>query len=169
MYRSTAVQWSYVRVHGHCGEFGVDVSAGGCGCVTGEGLRRRHLVLPTELQRAAAVHLFDLWQVRLRSYHHTWCLTIHEVLLREEREWMILMFFFQMDEHLPFDMTRRTVLPWRLWRSIQRRKGCWHHRPGTQCHRPDQHQTDSRSQETLREAGAEAHNKSSLNYSQDCC
>lgn len=53
----------YLRVHGHSGKFGVDVSAGCCCSVTGEGLRWRHLVPPAEVQRTAAIHLFDLWQV----------------------------------------------------------------------------------------------------------
>lgn len=75
----------YLRVHSHSGKFDVDVSAGCCCSVTGEGLGRWHLVPPTELQRTAAIHLFDLWQVRLRCYHHTWSLAVHEVLLR--REW----------------------------------------------------------------------------------
>lgn len=46
----------------------------------------------------------------------------------------------------------RTALPWRLWHSIRRSKGCWHHRPGRRCHKPHQHQTSSQSQGTLREA-----------------
>lgn len=41
---------------------------------------------PAELQRTAAVHLFDLRQVRLRRDHHAWYLAVHEVLLRRERE-----------------------------------------------------------------------------------
>lgn len=53
----------YLRVHGHSGKFGVDVSAGCCCSVTGKGLRRRHLVLPAKLQGTAAIHLFDLWQI----------------------------------------------------------------------------------------------------------
>lgn len=72
-----------MRVHGHSGKFGVDVSAG-CSCgVTGEGLWRRHLVPPAELQGTAAIHLFDLRQVRLCCYHHTWSLAVHEVLLED--------------------------------------------------------------------------------------
>ena len=74
----------YVRVHGHGGEFGVDVFAGCCGCAAGEGLGRRHLVLPAELQGSAAIQLFDLRQVRLGCDHHTRSLTVHEVLLGEE-------------------------------------------------------------------------------------
>lgn len=54
----------YLRVHGHSGEFGVDVSAGRCCCcVTGEGLGWGHLVPPAKFQRTAAVHLLDLRQV----------------------------------------------------------------------------------------------------------
>lgn len=75
----------YVRVHSHSGKFGVDVSARCICSVTGEGLWRWHLVPPTELQRTAAVQLFDLWQVRLSCYHHTRNLAVHEVLLRGER------------------------------------------------------------------------------------
>lgn len=75
----------YVRVHGHGGKFGVDFSAGIPCCVTGERLRRRHLVPPAELQRTAAVHLLDLRQVRLGCNHHTGGLAVHEVLLKEEK------------------------------------------------------------------------------------
>lgn len=72
----------YLRVHGHGGEFSVDISAGRhCG-VAGEGLGRRHLVPPAELQRRAVVYLFDLWQVRLCCDYHTWGLAVHEILLR---------------------------------------------------------------------------------------
>lgn len=76
----------YLRVHGHGGKFGVDVFAGHCCSVTGEGLGRGHLVLPAEVQRSAAVNLFDLRQVGLRCYHHTWNLAVHEVLLRRKRK-----------------------------------------------------------------------------------
>lgn len=72
----------HLRVHGHGGEFSVDISAGCCSGVTGEGLGRRHLVPPAELQRRAAVYLFDLWQVRLCCNHHTRGLAVHEILLR---------------------------------------------------------------------------------------
>lgn len=75
----------YLRVHGHSGQFGVDVSAGCCCRVTGEGLRWGHLVPPAEFQRTAAVHLFDLRQVWLRRYHHTRSLAVHEVLLLAQR------------------------------------------------------------------------------------
>lgn len=72
------------RVHGHGGEFGVDVSAGSRRRVTGERLGRRHLVPPAELQRSAAVRLLDLGQVRLGSDHHARSLAVHEVLLPAE-------------------------------------------------------------------------------------
>lgn len=74
----------YLRVHGHSGKFGVDVSAGCCCSVTGEGLGWGHLVPPAKFQRTAAVHLFDLWQVGLRCDHHTRSLAVHEVLLRAQ-------------------------------------------------------------------------------------
>ncbi len=41
----------YSRIHGHSGEFGIDVFAGCFGCVAGEHLRRVKLVFPTEIQR----------------------------------------------------------------------------------------------------------------------
>lgn len=72
------------RVHGHGGEFSVDVSAGRRRRLAGEGLGRRHLVLPAELQRRAAVQLLDLGQVRLGGDHHARRLAVHEVLLRPE-------------------------------------------------------------------------------------
>lgn len=83
----------YLRVHGHSGKFGVDVSAGCCCSVTSEGLRWGHLVPPAKFQRTAAVHLLDLWQVWLRCYHHTRSLAVHEVLLlaqrdRDEQRWL---------------------------------------------------------------------------------
>lgn len=53
----------YSRIHGHSGEFGIDVFAGCFGCVAGEHLRRVKLVFPTEIQRGQAVVLTVFMQV----------------------------------------------------------------------------------------------------------
>lgn len=79
-----ALKQLHSRIHGHGGEFSVEVSVGSRRRVTGERLRRRHLVSPAELQRGAAVHLLDLGQVRLGSDHHARSLAVHEVLLPSE-------------------------------------------------------------------------------------
>lgn len=85
MNKCVACMSGYVRVHGHGGKFGIDFSAGIPCCVTGERLRRRHLVPPAELQWTAAVHLLDLRQVRLGCNHHAGGLAVHEVLLKGEK------------------------------------------------------------------------------------
>lgn len=53
----------YSRIHGHSGEFGIDVFAGCFGCVAGEHLWRVKLVFPTEIQRGQAVVLTGFMQV----------------------------------------------------------------------------------------------------------
>lgn len=144
----------YLRIHGHCGEFCVDVSAGCCCTVTAEGLWRWHLVPPAKLQRTAAILLFDLRQVWLCRYHHTWSLAVHEVLLAGK--WREGFFFKKMPNgniFFVFCVTdEHTVLPQRLWHSIQRSMGYWHHKPDRQCRRPDHHQKGNPSRETLHEA-----------------
>lgn len=85
MYQQILSGSAHSRVHGHGGELGVDVPAGRCRRVTGEGLRWRHPVPPAKLQRAAAEHLLGLRQVRLGRNHHAGNLTVQEVLLRQRQ------------------------------------------------------------------------------------
>ncbi len=53
----------YSRIHGHSGEFSIDVFAECFGCVAGEHLRWVKLVFPTEIQRGQAVVLTGFMQV----------------------------------------------------------------------------------------------------------
>lgn len=71
----------YSRVHGHGGEFGVEVFVGGIHRVAGPGLGRVQLVLAAEVQRGQTVVLARLVQVRLGGDHHARRLAVHEVLL----------------------------------------------------------------------------------------
>ena len=73
----------YSRVHGHGGEFGVDVFAGRIVCVAGERLWRVQPVLAAEVQRGEGALLPHLVQVGLGSDEHTRCLAVHEVALQQ--------------------------------------------------------------------------------------